>query len=230
VDIDLNADVGEGFGDDERLLDVVTSASVACGAHAGSAETMRVVCAAAAVRGVAVGAHPSYPDREGFGRRPLELAADVLRAELYAQVERLVEIAADEGVPVTYLKPHGALYARAIDDAEVAAAVVAVARERGLAVLVWPRSELFEQARAAELPAVAEGFADRGYAGGRLVPREAPGALLGPVDAAAQAVALAKAGEVQSLCVHGDTPGAADVAAQVRAALADVGFELQPFA
>jgi UPF0271 protein len=230
VDVDLNADVGEGFADDERLLDVVTSANVACGGHAGSVETMRAVCVAAAVRGVAVGAHPSYRDREGFGRRALDVPADVLAADLEAQVEQLVEVAADEGVPVTYLKPHGALYTRAIDDSEVAAAVVATARERGLAVLAWPGSELFEQARAAELPAVAEGFADRGYAAGRLLPRDAPGALIGADDAAAQAVALVRAGEVQSICVHGDTPGAAALAAHVRAALVDAGFDHQPFA
>ena len=230
MDVDLNADVGEGFPDDERLLDVVTSVNVACGFHAGSLETMRIVCAGAAARGVAIGAHPSYRDREGFGRRELVVAPQVLRADIVEQVEALAAIAADEGATVVYVKPHGALYSRAIGDADVAGAIVAAAHERGLAVLAWPGSQLLEQARAAGLEAVAEGFADRGYAGGRLVPRDEPGALLGGDDAAAQAVALARAGEVGSICVHGDTPGAAELGAKVRAALVDAGVIVRRFA
>jgi UPF0271 protein len=230
VDVDLNADVGEGFADDERLLEVVTSANVACGVHAGSTDTMRTVCATAASRGVAIGAHPSYRDREGFGRRALEIAPESLRADVAEQVERLAGIAVAEGAAASYLKPHGALYTRAIADAEVAAAIVAVACDHALAVLAWPDSELFEQARDAGLQAVAEGFADRGYANGRLVPRDQPGAILEADAAAAQAVALARAGEVRSICVHGDTPGAAALAAHVRAALLEAGISLRRFA
>lgn len=229
MDVDLNADVGEGFPDDGRLLDVVTSANVACGFHAGSAETMRMVCEVAAARGVAIGAHPSYRDREGFGRRDLDVAPEVLRADVAEQLVTLVEIAEDEGTEVTYVKPHGALYTRAIADREVAAAIVAAVVEHELAMLVWPGSEIFEQARAAGLTSIAEGFADRGYADGRLVPRDQPGALLSAPDAASQAVTLAQAGEVRSICVHGDSPGAADLAVQVRAALTEAGLSVRRF-
>lgn len=228
--MDLNADVGEGFPDDERLLEVVTSANVACGFHAGTAETMRIVCAAAAIRGVAVGAHPSYRDPEGFGRRELDVAIDTLRADVAEQLSVLADIAAFEGTAVTYVKPHGALYTRAIADGAVAGAIVAAARDLGFAVLAWPGSELALQARGRGLPVVAEGFADRSYADGRLVPRDRPGALLAASEAARQAVALAQAGEVQSICVHGDSPGAADLAAEVRAALSAAGFALRRFA
>jgi len=230
VAVDLNADIGEGFPDDDRLLEVVTSANVACGFHAGSRETMRMVCAAAASRGVAVGAHPSYRDREGFGRRDLDVPLDVLRDDVAEQLAALTEIAAEEGAEVAYVKPHGALYTRAIADREVARAIVDATSEYGVAMLAWPGSELFEQARGAGMEAFAEGFADRGYANGRLVPRDEPGALLAAPEAARQAVALAHAAEVRSICVHGDSPGAADLAARVRAALTTAGFTVRRFA
>jgi UPF0271 protein len=229
VAVDLNADVGEGFADDERLLDVVTSANVACGFHAGSAETMRIVCALAAERDVAIGAHPSYRDPEGFGRRDLDVDSHVLREEVAEQIAVLAEIAADEGAEVTYVKPHGALYTRAITDREVARAIVDAVLGHGVAMLAWPGSELFEQARAAGMESFAEGFADRGYANGHLVSRDEPGALLAAPEAAQQAVALAQAGEVRSICVHGDSPGAAALAAGVRAALIGAGFAVRRF-
>ena len=228
--VDLNADVGEGFADDERLLDIVTSANVACAFHAGSVETMRMVCAAAAERDVAIGAHPSYRDREGFGRRDLDVPVDVLRDDVAEQLATLAEIAADEGAAVTYVKPHGALYTRAIEDGEVARAIVEATCAYGVAMLAWPGSELFAQARAGGMEAFAEGFADRGYVNGRLVSRDQPGALLDASAAAQQAVALAQAGEVRSICVHGDSPGAAVTAAQVRAALVEAGFTVRRFA
>lgn len=228
--VDLNADVGEGFADDERLLDVVTSANVACGFHAGSAETMRIVCAAAAERNVAVGAHPSYRDRDGFGRRDRDVALDTLRDDVAEQLAALREIADEAGAEVTYVKPHGALYTRAIADAGVARAIVDATYAFGVAMLAWPGSELFEQARAGGMEAFAEGFADRGYVDGRLVPRDQPGALLPAADAARQAVELARAGEVRSICVHGDSPGAADLAEQVRASLVEAGLTLRRFA
>jgi UPF0271 protein len=230
VAVDLNADVGEGFADDERLLDIVTSANVACGFHAGSVETMRTVCAVAAERNVATGAHPSYRDREGFGRRALDVPLDALRDDVAEQLAALTEIAAGEGAEVTYVKPHGALYTRAIADGEVARAIVDATLEFGVAMLAWPGSELFEQAHAGGLEAFAEGFADRGYANGGLVPRDQPGALLAAPEAARQAVALAHAGEVRSICVHGDSPGAADLAVQVRDALVEAGFTVRRFA
>jgi UPF0271 protein len=230
VAIDLNADVGEGFPDDERLLDIVTSLNVACGFHAGSTETMRMLCAAAAGRAdLALGAHPSYRDREGFGRRALDVPPDTLRDDIAEQLASLFAIALEEGAFVTYVKPHGALYTRAIHDAEVAQAIVEASFEYGVAMLAWPGSQLFEEARAGGMEAFAEGFADRGYANGTLVPRGQPGALLAAPEAAEQAVALARTGEVRSICVHGDSPGAADTAAQVRDALTAAGFELRRF-
>jgi 5-oxoprolinase (ATP-hydrolysing) subunit A len=230
VAVDLNADVGEGFADDERLLEVVTSVNVACGFHAGSRETMRMVCALAAERAdMAVGAHPSYRDREGFGRRALDVPPDTLRDDVVEQLATLVEIALEEGAFITYVKPHGALYTRAIADANVARAIVDATFDYGVAMLAWPGSELFEQARVGGMEAFAEGFADRGYANGGLVARDQPGALLAGPEAARQAVALAHAGEVRSICVHGDSPGAGDTAAQVRAALVEAGFTLRRF-
>jgi len=229
VAVDLNADVGEGFADDVRLLDVVTSANVACGFHAGSVETMRMVCAEAAARGVAVGAHPSFRDRAGFGRRDLDVPLEALREDVAEQIAALDEVAAGEGVAVTYVKPHGALYTRAIADSGVARAIVDAVAGYGMAMLAWPGSELLEQARERGLESFAEGFADRGYASGRLVPRDQAGALLAAPEAAEQAVALARAGEVRSICVHGDSPGAADLAAQVRAALVDAEFTVRRF-
>lgn len=229
--IDLNADVGEGFPDDDALLDVVTSANVACGFHAGTAETMRVACATAVARGVVVGAHPSFRDREGFGRRDLDLAPHVVEAEVAEQVGALAAVAAAEGARLAYVKPHGALYHRASVDAGYAGAIAGVAAANGLAVLAWPGSELLRQAIAAGAAAVAEGFADRAYAAdGRLVPRTAPGALLAGAAAAEQAVRLARSGEVGSICIHGDGPGAGELARSVRAALAEAGVELQAFA
>ena len=189
-----------------------------------------MVCAAAAERDVAIGAHPSYRDREGFGRRDLDVPAEVLRDDVTEQLAMLAEIAADEGAEVTYVKPHGALYTRAIEDGEVARAIVEATRVYGVAMLAWPGSELFAQARAGGMEAFAEGFADRGYVNGRLVSRDQPGALLDAPAAAQQAVALAQAGEVRSICVHGDSPGAAVTAAQVRAALVEAGFTVRRFA
>jgi UPF0271 protein len=229
--VDLNADVGEGFPNDPPLFELVTSANVACGVHAGSVETMRAACAAAVEHGVVVGAHPSFADREGFGRRLLETAPELLRVEVAEQVDALRSAAAAEGAAVRYLKPHGALYHRASTDEECAAAIAAVAADRRLAVLGWPGSRLLEHARAAGVAAVAEGFADRGYTedGAQLLARDTPGALLEPDHAAEQAVALARAGTVRSICVHGDGPDPAAVARQVRAALAAAGIELRAF-
>jgi UPF0271 protein len=243
--LDLNADLGEGAGDDGALLEVVTSANVACGFHAGDAVTMRRVAALAAERGVAVGAHVAYPDRAGFGRRamtvpPAELAADVLY-----QVGALDGICRSEGTRVRYVKPHGALYNAAVADAQVAAAVCdGVAAFGGLLpVLGLPGSELLRAAEAIDLPGVPEGFPDRAYRpDGTLVARGEPGAVLDdPGEIARRAVALAAgevdaaggarvALEVRSVCVHGDGPAAVEAARAVRAALEADGVRLEPFA
>jgi 5-oxoprolinase (ATP-hydrolysing) subunit A len=234
VVVDLNADIGEGFDDDSALVELVTSVNIACGFHAGDAQTMRTVCAAAVAGGAAIGAHVSYRDREGFGRRPLAVDAETVAAEAGEQIEALQAAALAAGGRVTYLKPHGALYHRASSDEECAAAVVAAAagaRPGPLAVLAFPGSSLLARAREAGLLAVAEGFADRAYAAdGTLLPRSEPAATLAAHDAARQAVALARGGDVRSICVHGDGADAAARAARVRRALLSAGVELRAFA
>jgi 5-oxoprolinase (ATP-hydrolysing) subunit A len=251
VRCDLNSDLGEGFGawslgDDEALLDLVTSANVACGFHAGDPSTMRRVVAAAAARGVAVGAQVSYPDLVGFGRRRMDVAPDELTADVLYQVGALDGVCRAAGARVRYVKPHGALYNRVADDDEQAAAVVAAVASygRGLPLLGLPGSAVERAAADAGVPFVAEAFADRAVtADGRLVPRGQPGAVLTDVDAVARrAVRLVVDGRVTaaggaeveagaaSVCVHGDTPGAVAMARAVRAALEAAGVELRPFA
>ncbi len=203
--IDLNADVGEGF-DDFPLLAAITSANVACGFHAGVEEIARPLCAEATARGIAIGAHVSYRDRAGFGREEIGTPAGEIGAETREQIELLHEWSDGR---VAYVKPHGALYHRMQRDLDVAEAIASA----GLPVLGLD---------------VTEGFADRGYgADGKLVPRGEPGALLDADAAIAQAVRLAA--DVQSICIHGDSPGAAALAVRVRDALAAAGFELAPF-
>jgi len=229
VRVDLNCDLGEGSAYDLELLDVVTSANVACGYHAGDAPTMSSVTAAALRRGVVVGAQVSYPDREGFGRRPMDLPSDELTAHVLYQLGALAVFG-----PVAYLKPHGALYHRIAADKEQAQAVVAalIRYDGALPLLTLPGSVAAAVAAAAGVPAVLEGFADRAYAAdGRLLPRSSPGALITDADAvAAQSVTLARSGLVGSLCVHSDTPGAAELARAVRSALESAGIEVTAFA
>ncbi|MFL6072976.1 MAG: LamB/YcsF family protein [Mycobacteriales bacterium] len=249
--IDLNADLGEGFGqwrltEDDALLTVVTSANVACGFHAGDASTMRRVCAAAVAGGVAIGAQVSYRDLAGFGRREMDYAPGELTDEVLYQLAALDGLARVAGGRVGYLKPHGALYHRCGRDERQAGAVVTavLAYDPGLAVLGAPGSALLRLAGEAGLRAVPEAFADRAYtAGGTLVPRTEPGAVLTDPDRViAQALRLVTEGEVdavtggepvpvraESLCLHGDTPGAVDLARRVRAALAAAGVEVSPF-
>ncbi|MDG4762931.1 LamB/YcsF family protein [Solwaraspora sp. WMMD406] len=238
--MDLNADLGEGFGvwrlgDDDALLDVVTSANVACGFHAGDPATMRRVCTAAAARGVVVGAQVGYRDLAGFGRRRIDYDFAELRDDVLYQIAALDGFCRVVGSRVRYVKPHGALYNAASVDEEQAAAVVAavVDFDPALPLLCLPGSVLAQIATGAGLRPVGEGFADRGYLpDGRLVPRSAPGALLDDIDAAtAQALTLASRGEatavdgsrvacpVESICVHGDSLAAVALARRIRAAL-----------
>jgi UPF0271 protein len=224
--VDLNADLGEEVTDDAGLLRVVTSANVACGFHAGTPQTMRAVCADAARRGVVVGAQVSYRDRENFGRVALDVDQDVLRDQVAEQVGVLSAIARSEGTRVRYIKPHGALYHRVTDDPVQAGAVLAGSGE--LPVLGFPGSKLLDLAATARRATYEEGFPDRGYAGGRLIDRGLPGALLDDAEAiAAQAVRLAP--DVASLCVHGDSPGAVAHARAVRRGLEDAGYLIAPF-
>jgi UPF0271 protein len=227
--IDLNADLGEGVTDDEGLLAVVTSANVACGFHAGDEATMRAVCEEAARRGVVVGAQVSYDDREHFGRRHLDVARDVLTSWVREQVDALERIAREAGTHVAYVKPHGALYNRVVDDEDQAAAVLA--GSGSLPVLGLPVSVVLRQAAAAGRVVVREGFPDRGYTDeGRLVPRDQDGALVeGAAAIARNAVRMARSGEVDSLCVHGDSPGAVEAATAVREALRAAGFDVRPW-
>jgi 5-oxoprolinase (ATP-hydrolysing) subunit A len=223
--VDLNADLGEEVTDDDALLEVVTSANVACGYHAGNHEIMRAVCASAARRGVSVGAQVSYDDRENFGRVALDVAPDLLREQVAHQVGTLTAIAEAEGTSVRYLKPHGALYHRVIDDEEQARAVLA--GSGSLPVLGMDGAVVLDLARTDGRGVLLEGFPDRAYGDdGRLVPRDQPGAVLSDSDTiAANAVELART--VDSVCVHGDSPGAVDHARAVRRALEDAGWELR---
>ncbi len=221
--IDLNADLGEEVTDDVALLAVVTSANVACGYHAGSPAVMREVCEEAARRDVAIGAQVSYADRENFGRVSLDVPYAVLREQVADQVGTLRAIAEAAGTAVRYVKPHGALYHRVLDDERQAAAVLDGSGD--LPVLGMP-GVLLDAAVAAGRPVWHEGFPDRGYgADGRLLPRGEPGALLAGADqVAAQAVRLAAT--VDSVCVHGDSPGAVAAARAVRRALEESGFRI----
>jgi UPF0271 protein len=224
--VDLNADLGEEVTDDAGLLAVVTSANVACGFHAGSPEVMRAVCAEAARRGVVVGAQVSYRDRAGFGRVPRDVDHALLRDQIAEQVEVLSAIAVAEGTSVRYLKPHGALYHRVTDDEDQAGAVLEGSGR--LAVLGFPGSRLLALAAEAGRATYDEGFPDRAYAGGRLVDRSEPGAVLEDAEEiAAQAVRLAP--RVASLCVHGDSPGAVAHAVAVRRALEGAAYTLASF-
>ncbi|WP_418275525.1 LamB/YcsF family protein [Isoptericola jiangsuensis] len=249
--VDLNSDLGEGFGrwqlgDDVHMLDIVTSANVACGFHAGDAATMRRTVRAAVARGVVIGAHVAYNDLAGFGRRAMEVPADELRADVVYQLGALQAIAAAEGGRVAYVKPHGALYNRAAVDERVARDVaVAIADvDATLTMLGLPGSAALDAAREAGLPTAAEAFADRAYSpAGTLVPRSEPGAVLDDPDVvAARMLRLVTEGMVtavdgsdvrvaaDSVCVHGDTPGAVGTAARVRDVLAAAGVDLRPFA
>lgn len=242
--MDLNADLGEGFGrwelgDDEALLDVATSANVACGFHAGDASTMRRVCALAVARGVAVGAQVGYRDLPGFGRRFIEYELSELRDEIIYQVGALRAMAAAAGGTVRYLKPHGALY-HAVPHVP---AIVDAALATGLPVLCAPGSVLATAAADAGTTVYLEGFADRAYrADGSLLPRDKPGAVISDADEVVARALLMAVDQrvialdgtvlphpVDSICLHGDTPGAVTLARAVQAALTGAGVTLRPF-
>ena len=250
VQVDLNSDLGEGygawaFGDDLALLDVVTSANVACGFHAGDPRTMERTVAAAAERDVVIGAQVSYPDLVGFGRRAMEVAPADLSADVLYQLGGLEAFARVAGTRVRYVKPHGALYNRCVVDPVQAAAVAGAVKlyDPSLPVLTLPGLALARAAYAAGIPVVAEGFADRAYtADGQLVPRTEPGSVVTDEDeVVARAVRMVTEGrvaahgggevslKVDSLCVHGDTPGAARLAAAVRDGLLAAGVTVTAF-
>lgn len=244
--MDLNADLGEGAPHDLALLELVTSASVACGFHAGGPPVMVHTARSAHARAVAIGAHPSYPDREGFGRRDMELSRGEIAAAVAYQVGAMAAAAELAGTRMRFVKPHGALYNRAAVDPGIAEAVVeGVALVRGgtLALLGPAGSELVRRAAAAGLPTYREGFADRAYStDGSLVERSESGAVIHDPDAVRrQALDLAvrhrvttRSGEtleleVDSICIHGDNPAALDLARLVRDALEEAGVAVSSF-
>lgn len=249
VTIDLNADLGEGFGrwaltDDDGLLDVVTSANVACGFHAGDARTMQRVVARCAERGVVIGAQVSYHDLGGFGRRFIDVDPAELTAEIVYQVGALRAFTEAAGARVAYVKPHGALYNAVVHHEAQAAALVEAMRLLGgeLVALGLPGSAWLRRAEEGGIRSAAEGFADRAYtAAGTLLPRGEDGAVLAGPRIVAQTRQLATgsvtatdgsvvASRVSSICVHGDSPSAVDDARAVRDALAEAGVRVAPFA
>lgn len=247
--IDINADLGEGFGiwelgDDLALLDVITSANVACGFHAGDPLIMRRVCAAAVERGVTIGAQVSYRDLAGFGRREMDVPPPELTAEVLYQLAALDGIARAEGGRVAYVKPHGALYNRIARDPVQARAVADAVRAYDPSLPLLTLAESVVRDVVEGLTVVAECFADRAYTpSGRLVSRREPGAVVHDRDTVVRrAVQMAVEGTVisvdgnavaldaRSMCVHGDTPGAVELARSVRSALSEAGVTLEPFA
>jgi UPF0271 protein len=230
MDIDLNCDLGEGCPHDAELMPLITSANVSCGGHAGDRLTALAALNLAKEHHVQVGAHPGFADREHFGRRELDLPPEQIYQQCRAQVEDLQGWAAEAGVRVRYIKPHGALYNMACRDEQVAAPVVRAAAEVGLALMGLPGSRL-EAACAGRVPFLAEGFADRRYQpDGSLVPRSAPGAFVeDPEEAVRQAVWLLRARGVKTLCVHGDNPQAVAFVRALREALIRQGFTVRPF-
>jgi UPF0271 protein len=225
--IDLNADLGEGGTEDEALLDLVSSANIACGGHAGDETTMRRAIELALASGVAIGAHPSYEDREHFGRRALVLPLDTVTDLVRRQVEKLVGIAAAMGAELHHVKAHGSLYNQADRDRLLADAVVKGITDisSGLILYAPPAGALAAAGRAAGLTICAEGFADRRYLeNGALMPRAEPGAVISNVEeAVAQAMEIVANGTVETLCVHGDGPTAVAILRSLRGRLEDLG-------
>lgn len=229
--IDLNSDLGENapdrvVADDAAMLAIVSSANVACGFHAGTPEGIRTTLADAVANGVTIGAHPGYRDYEGFGRRAMDIDSATLQAHVEYQLGALIGLTSSVGGVVRYVKPHGALYNRVVDDAEQAQAVLDGSGE--LPVLGLPGAQILRLAGEQARRVVPEGFPDRGYTlQGRLVPRDQPGALVeDPAAVAANAVRLARSGTVETICLHGDSPGAVQAARRVREALVAEGLDV----
>lgn len=245
--VDINCDIGESYGtwrlgDDDALLPHISSASIACGFHAGDASVMRRTVRAAAARGVAIGAHPGLPDREGFGRRRMEITPDETYDICVYQIGALLGHARAAGAALAHVKPHGALYNMAAEDAAFAAAAAAAVRDVDASLILFglAGSALLAEGRRAGLRVASEAFADRGYEpDGSLTPRSRPGALIGDATAAAErAVRMVSDGavetstgmqielEVDTICVHGDGPHAVAIARELRAALEGAGVRI----
>ncbi len=229
--VDLNADVGESCGQDPALMPHITSANVACGFHAGDPGVMRDTVILAREHGVAIGAHPGFPDRDGFGRRDLRLTARQIEDIVVYQVGAVAAIAAVQGVRLQHVKPHGALFNIAVRDRAVADAIARATAsvDRSLILFGLPDSELIAAGEAAGLRTAREAFADRAYrADGTLVPRTEAGAVIDdPAQVLGRVVTMAGDPGVDTICVHGDTPGAADLAARIRKTLIAAGIEVK---
>ena len=249
MSIDINCDMGESFGPwkmgaDDDVMPNITSANVACGAHAGDPRVMRRTVRAAKHHGVSVGAHPGFADLQGFGRREMQVDPAEVEDTLIAQVGALAAIARAESVPLRHVKAHGALYNMAARDRRLADAIAAAIKafDSSLVMFGLPASNLIEAGVAAGLRVAAEGFADRAYEpDGSLTPRSRPGAVIHDpavvVDRAVRMVrdgiVLTPAGQeiplrVDTLCVHGDTPGAAELVKRIRAGLQAAGIQVRP--
>ncbi|HET7339655.1 MAG TPA: 5-oxoprolinase subunit PxpA [Candidatus Dormibacteraeota bacterium] len=224
--MNLNSDLGEGAGSDDAILRCIDSANVGCGVHAGSASITLATVRLCRELGVQVGAHPGYDDRENFGRVEMPIGAQEIEDLIDFQVAAIAAVA-----PVAYIKAHGALYHRCQGDPDAADALVRVAARHGVGVMGQPGFEIVAAAKRAGVRAYREGFADRRMlADGSLAPRTEPGAVLDAEHAARQAVALARSGHYDTLCIHGDTKGAVEIATAVRKALREAGIETGPLA
>ena len=245
--IDFNSDLGEGAGTDAAIMPVVTSANIACGEHAGNDNTMRTTIELAMRYRVAIGAHPGYPDRERFGRVPMDIPARELIESIRRQIDSLIGIAGRLGGQVTHVKAHGALYNQSERDAAIARNIIfgvqAATGGHELVIVAPPGSAMLEEAKALGMKVAREGFVDRAYEpDGTLQSRSIAGSVLThSADAVRQALSFVKNGgvtavdgtflklEVDTLCVHGDTPGAADIARAVRDALSNAKVKVAPF-
>jgi UPF0271 protein len=231
MDLDLNADLGEGAGFDEQLMPLITSANVCCGSHAGGRDEIAATLKLAEMYGVAIGAHPGYADRESFGRVEYELPENEIVLLIQSQLNILTEMAQGKGLSVQYVKPHGALYNQACWDHRTAEAVVAALRDFQLPIVGLPNSQL-ESACRSRLPFVAEGFADRRYRpDGSLVPRSEPNAFIHDAEEAVKQVEwLSRDKGIRTICVHGDNPRAVAFARAIREALLARGVRVKAFA
>lgn len=228
--IDLNCDLGEGMDNDEAIMPYITSANIACGFHAGDERTMRETLRLAKRFGVNAGAHPSWNDRENFGRVEMDLSPEEVEKLVFQQIQILMTIAKEEGVMLTHVKPHGALYNQAAKDIELAIAIARAVKRISVDLILvgLAGSKSIEAGREVGLRVAAEGFPDRGYnTDGSLMSRTLPGALIeSPEDVARHALELVKTGRMDTLCLHGDHPRAAENAKLLREVLTQNGVEI----
>ena len=228
--IDLNCDLGEGIGNDEAIMPYITSANIACGFHAGDEQTMRETLRLAKRFGVNAGAHPSWNDRENFGRKEMSASVDEAENLVFEQIQILAAIAKEEGMMLTHIKPHGALYNQAAKDIQLASAIARAVKTSSVDLILvgLAGSKSIEAGRAMGIRVAAEGFPDRGYnADGSLMSRLLPGALIeSPEEVARHAIELVKTEKMDTLCLHGDHPNAGENAKMLRDVLEKSGIEV----